>query len=102
MKPTAFLINISRGQVIDEDAIYAALRDRTIAGAALDVWWQYPSPGRAGTARIAPPVSGTAERYPDTAQFGWTAGMVRRRWDEIADNIGRFPRRASRNLVTST
>ena len=43
MRSSAFLINIARGQIIDEDAIYSALRDRTIAGAALDVWWQYPS-----------------------------------------------------------
>ena len=34
---------------------------------------------------------------------GWTAGMVRRRWDEIADNIGRFVRGDSLiNLVTKT
>ena len=43
MKPGAFLINIARGQVVDEDALYAALRDRKIAGAAIDVWWQYPN-----------------------------------------------------------
>ena len=44
MKPGAFLINIARGQIVDEDALYAALRDRKIAGAAIDVWWQYPMP----------------------------------------------------------
>src|SRR6201999_2399806 len=32
MKPSAFLINIARGPVIDEDALYAALRDRKIGG----------------------------------------------------------------------
>jgi len=42
MKRSAFLINISRGSVVDQDAIYAALRDGGIGGAALDVWWQYP------------------------------------------------------------
>ncbi|HEY1430093.1 MAG TPA: 2-hydroxyacid dehydrogenase, partial [Stellaceae bacterium] len=42
MKRSAFLVNIARGAVVDEDAVYAALRDRTIAGAALDVWWRYP------------------------------------------------------------
>ncbi|MBV9153048.1 MAG: hypothetical protein JO204_14860, partial [Alphaproteobacteria bacterium] len=49
MKRDAFLINVGRGPVADEDALHAALRDRTIGGAALDVWWQYPNaaePGR--------------------------------------------------------
>ncbi|MBM3874015.1 MAG: hydroxyacid dehydrogenase [Verrucomicrobia bacterium] len=46
MKPTAFVVNVGRGPVIDEDALYEALRTRTIAGAGLDVWYQYPAPGQ--------------------------------------------------------
>lgn len=37
MKPTAFLINCARGPLIDEDALYSALKDGVIAGAGLDV-----------------------------------------------------------------
>ena len=37
MKPDAFLINVARGPLIDEDALYHALKDRRIAGAGLDV-----------------------------------------------------------------
>jgi len=49
MKKTAYLINNSRGPVIDEEALVKALRDKEIAGAALDVFENEPeiSPGLA-------------------------------------------------------
>ena len=42
MKPTAYLINTSRGSVVDESALYKALKSRVIAGAALDVHEKEP------------------------------------------------------------
>ncbi len=44
MKPTAYLINNSRGPVVDEKALYEALHASKIAGAALDVFEQEPTP----------------------------------------------------------
>jgi D-3-phosphoglycerate dehydrogenase len=44
MKPTAFIINTSRGPIIDETALIAALRERRIAGAGLDVFDVEPLP----------------------------------------------------------
>jgi len=103
MKRSAFLVNIARGQIIDEGAIYAALRDHRIGGAALDVWWQYPD-------------AAEPERRPSRYPFhelpnvimtphcsGWTEGMVARRWSEVADNINRFVRGEPLiNIVTTT
>ncbi|MEC8095163.1 MAG: NAD(P)-dependent oxidoreductase, partial [Pseudomonadota bacterium] len=42
MKPTAYLINVARGEVIVEKALYTALKERRIDGAALDTWYRYP------------------------------------------------------------
>jgi glyoxylate reductase len=44
MKKTAFLVNNSRGQVVDEKALYEALKNKQIAGAGLDVFEQEPLP----------------------------------------------------------
>jgi len=44
MKPTAFLVNTSRGPVVDESALARALRENWIAGAALDVYEKEPLP----------------------------------------------------------
>jgi glyoxylate reductase len=43
MKPTAYLINTSRGPVVDEEALVSALRERTIDGAGLDVYEHEPA-----------------------------------------------------------
>ena len=42
MKPSAFFVNLSRGPIADERALIAALRDRVIAGAGIDVYEQEP------------------------------------------------------------
>jgi phosphoglycerate dehydrogenase-like enzyme len=44
MKSSSILINISRGPIVDEAALFDALQKKQIRGAALDVWWRYPPP----------------------------------------------------------
>jgi len=53
MKPTAFLVNTSRGPIVDEDALLSALRSGAIAGAGLDVYDKEPLPG-GHPLRVAP------------------------------------------------
>lgn len=45
MKKTVYIINTSRGEIIDEDALYDALKEGKIAGAALDVFEKEPAVG---------------------------------------------------------
>jgi len=45
MKPTSFLINTSRGPIVDEAALIETLRKHKIAGAGIDVFDQEPLPG---------------------------------------------------------
>jgi len=42
LKKTAYLINISRGDIINEEALFKALKERWFSGAGLDVWYVYP------------------------------------------------------------
>ena len=45
MKSSSILVNISRGAIVDEGALFSALKNNQIRAAALDVWWRYPSRG---------------------------------------------------------
>jgi phosphoglycerate dehydrogenase-like enzyme len=72
MKKTAYLINIGRGDVIDEDALAKALQSGQIAGAGLDVYTQEPLPPtsplwKLENAIISPHVSGNTDRYHESA-----------------------------------
>lgn len=43
MNKNSVLINISRGEVLDEEDLYVALKNKTIASAAIDTWFNYPN-----------------------------------------------------------
>src|SRR5262249_22674021 len=75
MKSSAFLINIARGAILDEDAIYAALRDRRIGGAALDVWWRYPDATEAERRPSRHPFHELPNVMMTPHCSGWTEGM---------------------------
>jgi phosphoglycerate dehydrogenase-like enzyme len=71
-KPSAFLIDVSRGGVVDHSALYAALRDQKIAGAALDVFPEEPLPSdnplwKMPNVILTPHISGNTPLYDDRA-----------------------------------
>jgi phosphoglycerate dehydrogenase-like enzyme len=91
MKRSACLINVARAEIVDEAALYRALASGSIAGAALDVWYRYPT-----MAGLALPSTqpfhelGNVLMTPHVS--GWTEGMIEARATLIADNIERAAR----------
>ena len=89
MRPDAFLINVARGPVIDEDALYDALASRRIAGAALDVWYRYPEDKVYGAPATRP--FHELENVILTPHIaGWTHGTFAHRWAQINENLRRL------------
>ena len=90
MKPTAAIINVARGLVIDEDALYDTLMERRIAGAIIDAWYNYPTPDNLSI----PPSKHPFHELPNVLMTPhssiWTRGMIARRWAAIANNIDQF------------
>ncbi|MGZ4822828.1 MAG: 2-hydroxyacid dehydrogenase [Terriglobales bacterium] len=68
MKPTAYLVNNSRGPVVDENAVAKALRENWIAGAALDVFAKEPLP--ADSPLRDPAIEDRCRLYPHFASAG--------------------------------
>jgi phosphoglycerate dehydrogenase-like enzyme len=70
MKPTAFLVNIARGDVCNEASLIRALEDQQIAGAALDVFHQEPLPSdsllwKLPNVFISPHITGLTPQYDE-------------------------------------
>ncbi|RDJ25481.1 phosphoglycerate dehydrogenase [Bosea caraganae] len=89
MRPDAVIINVGRGPTIDEAALYEALKQKTIGGAIIDTWYQYPGPGRANPQPSALPFHELPNIVMTPHMSGWTTGTIRRRQQTIADNVGR-------------
>jgi phosphoglycerate dehydrogenase-like enzyme len=91
MKPTAVLINVARGEVVDEEALYAALAGGALGGAALDVWYRYPQ-GAGPTLPSRLPFHTLPNVLMTPHVSGWTEGMMDARAAVIAENIHRVAR----------
>lgn len=91
MKPSAYLINVARAEIVDEQALYDALAGGRLAGAALDVWYRYPS-GPGSTAPSAAPFHQLDNVIMTPHVSGWTTGMLAARAGVIAENIARVAR----------
>jgi phosphoglycerate dehydrogenase-like enzyme len=88
MRPHAVVINVGRGPVIDEDALFAALSEKRIGGAVIDTWYVYPPAGESSGVLPAHRPFHLLDNVTMTPHMsGWTDGMVARRRQTIATNI---------------
>jgi phosphoglycerate dehydrogenase-like enzyme len=92
MRSDAVLMNVGRGAVIDEKALYDALASRQIGGAVIDTWYQYPTPTQAECAPSQYDFAALDNVLMTPHMSGWTSGTVRRRQETLADNIARLSR----------
>jgi glycerate dehydrogenase len=96
MKPTAFLINTARGALVDEAALIQALREKRLAGAALDVISREPPPADHPVVQAA----GELDNLLVTPHTAWSAREARERLlQEVRENIRAFFEGKPRNLV---
>jgi phosphoglycerate dehydrogenase-like enzyme len=83
MKPDASLINVGRGQLVDEAALIQALRDHKIGGAALDVFVEEPLPS-----------SSPLWNFENVLITPHTAGLTEKQWERqyavVAENLRRY------------
>lgn len=82
MKPTAFFVNVARGDVCDEAALVRALHEQRIAGAALDVFHQEPLPSdhplwHLSNVLISPHIAGFSLQYPERAAMVFEENLRR-------------------------
>jgi phosphoglycerate dehydrogenase-like enzyme len=91
MRPHALLINVARGPLVEEEALFDALAGRRIGGAGLDVWWSHPKDG-AGARGYTCPFHTLDNVVMTPHHSGHTHETFANRARDIADNIGRLTR----------
>jgi phosphoglycerate dehydrogenase-like enzyme len=92
LRPRAFLVHLSRGPVVDEAALYDALKRRRLAGAAIDVWYRYPSPEHPAPLPSELPFHELDNVILTPHSSGLTWQTFDRRVEDIVANLGRLVR----------
>lgn len=90
MRPNVLLVNVGRGPLVQEEALYNALASQQIGRAVLDVWYHYPVADQAVLAPSAFPFHALQNARCTPHISGWTDGLINRRYAFIASNIKRL------------
>jgi phosphoglycerate dehydrogenase-like enzyme len=93
MKASAVLVNVGRGPIVEEQALFESLKNKRIRGATIDVWYgRYPSKDAPAPPPANYPFHELDNLYMTPHTSGWTTGMIDRRWSEIAGNLDSLAR----------
>lgn len=87
----AFLVNVSRAEIIAETPLFRALESGRLGGAALDVWYQYPKPGETGHGSRLP-FHNLPNVYCTPHYSAWSEGLIVRRIEKMCETLGRLAR----------
>ncbi|MDA0237466.1 MAG: 2-hydroxyacid dehydrogenase [Proteobacteria bacterium] len=92
MKKTAVIINVARGSIINEGALYQACKEKQIGGAVIDTWYQYPD----NISEQIPPSRFNFNELDNVIMSphasAWTNSLIYRRTKFIAENLNRLAR----------
>ncbi|SME91176.1 Phosphoglycerate dehydrogenase [Tistlia consotensis] len=92
LPPRALVMNVGRGAVIEEEALYRALAGRRIAGAILDTWYVYPDAANPAPLPSSLPFHELPNVVMTPHMSGWTQGTIDRRRAAMAENVNRLAR----------
>jgi phosphoglycerate dehydrogenase-like enzyme len=93
MKPESILVNVSRGAIVEEKALFTALQENKIRGAGLDVWWRYPEKWRGkGIPPTDMPFQDLDNLVASPHRGGYSENTEREYFQFAGENILRFIR----------
>jgi phosphoglycerate dehydrogenase-like enzyme len=91
MKSNSILVNVSRGPIVEEQALFNALRENKIRGAGLDVWWRYPKKWRGtGNPPTDVPFQDLENLVASPHRAGYSENTEREYFQFAGENILRF------------
>ncbi|MEM9682788.1 MAG: 2-hydroxyacid dehydrogenase [Pseudomonadota bacterium] len=90
MKDTGVLINVARGEVVDEEALYHALAEKRIGGAVIDVWYQYPTTEEPDRPPSRFPFQDLENLIMSPHNSARSGAARERRWGVVARNLDRL------------
>jgi phosphoglycerate dehydrogenase-like enzyme len=88
MKPDAILVNVARGAIVDEDALFEHLKAHPDFGAGIDTWWDEPEPGQPFRPRL--PFLGLPNVVGSPHNSGIVPGMTSVSMAAAAENVAAY------------